>query len=81
MVGPCGRILPQWLRAACNGVSKTDIVVGKVQCVCVCVCVPEAHSMQMVGPWGRYLPQWLRAPCKGSGPARSTQHADGRTLG
>ena len=21
-----------------NGVSKTDIVVGKVQCVCVCVC-------------------------------------------
>ena len=50
-------------------------------CVCLCVCVPEAHSMQMVGPWGRYLPQWLRAPCKGSGPARSTQHADGRTLG
>ena len=83
MVGPCGKILPQWLRAPCNGVSKTDIVVGKVQCVCVCVCVcvPEAHSMQMVGPWGRYLPQWLRAPCKGSGPARSTQHADGRTLG
>ena len=71
------------LRVPCNGVSNTDIVVGKVQCVCVCVCVcvPEAHSMQMVGPWGRYLPQWLRAPCKGSGPARSTQHADGRTLG
>ena len=22
-----------------NGVSKTDIVVGKVQFVCVCVCV------------------------------------------
>ena len=22
-----------------NGVSKTDIVVDKVQCVCVCVCV------------------------------------------
>ena len=22
-----------------NGISKTDIVVGKVQCVCVCVCV------------------------------------------
>ena len=22
-----------------NGVSKTDIVVGKVLCVCVCVCV------------------------------------------
>ena len=21
-----------------NGVSETDIVVGKVQCVCVCVC-------------------------------------------
>ena len=42
---------------------------------------PEAHSMQMVGPWGRYLPQWLRVPCKGSGPARSTQYADGRTLG
>ena len=37
--------------------------------------------MQMVGPWGRYLPQWLRVPCKGSGPARSTQYADGRTLG
>ena len=36
MVGPCGRILPQWLRAPCNGVSKTDIVVGKVQCVCLC---------------------------------------------
>ena len=45
------------------------------------VAPPEAHSMQMVGPWGRYLPQWLRAPCKGSGPARSTQYADGRTLG
>ena len=55
MVGPCGRILPQWLRAPCNGVSKTDIVVGKVQCVCVCVCV---------------------CVC-----ARSTQYADGRTLG
>ena len=80
MVGPCGRILLQWLRAPCNGVSKTDIVVGKVR-VCVCVCVPEAHSMQMVGPLGRYLPQSLRAPCRGSGPARSTQHADGRTLG
>ena len=53
MVGPCGRILPQWLRGPCNGVSKTYIVVGKVQCVCVCVCV-----------------------C-----ARSTQYADGRTLG
>ena len=50
MVGPCGRILPQWLRGPCNGVSKTDIVVGKVQCVCVCVCVPEAHSMQMLDP-------------------------------
>ena len=37
--------------------------------------------MQMVGPLGRYLPQWSRAPCKGSGPARSTQYADGRTLG
>ena len=48
---------PSVLRAPCNGVSKTDIVVGKVQCVCVCVCVPEAHSMQIVGPWGRYLPQ------------------------
>ena len=24
-----------------NGVSKKDIVVGKVQCVCVCVCVLE----------------------------------------
>ena len=55
MVGPCGGILPQWLRAPCNGVSKTDIVVGKVQCVCVCVCV---------------------CVC-----ARSTQYADGRTLG
>ena len=29
-----------------NGVSKTDIVVGKVQCVCVCVCVDRwrGHS-------------------------------------
>ena len=45
------------------------------------VAPPEAHSMQMVGPWGRYLPQWLRVPCNGSGPARSTQYADGRTLG
>ena len=45
------------------------------------VAPPAAHSMQMVGPWGRYLPQWLRAPCNGSGPARSTQYADGRTLG
>ena len=29
MVGPCGRILPQWLRAPCNGVSKTDIVSSR----------------------------------------------------
>ena len=35
----------------------------------------------MVGPCGRILPHWLRAPCNGSGPATSTQYADGRTLG
>ena len=27
-----------------NGVSKTDIVVGKVQCVCVCVDRRRGHS-------------------------------------
>ena len=81
MVGPCGRILPQWLRAPCNGVSKTDIVVGKVQCVCVCVCVCARSTQYADGRTLGNLPQWLRAPCKGSGPARITQHADGRTLG
>ena len=30
-----------------NGVSKTDIVVGKVFCVCVCVCVCVCACMHV----------------------------------
>ena len=43
-----------------NGVSKTDIVVGKVQCVSVCVCCQMAGPLPLPGAlnhWGRYQPQ------------------------
>ena len=48
-----------------NGVSKTDIMVGKVVCVCVsvclCVCVlTDGGALPLPGPlnhWGRYLPK------------------------
>ena len=42
-----------------NGVSKTDIVVGKVLCVCVCV-LTDGRPLPLPGAlnhWGRYLPQ------------------------
>ena len=39
--GACMHVCVWYTELTCisNGVSKTDIVVGKVQCVCVCVCV------------------------------------------
>ena len=38
--GTCMHVCIWYTKLTCisNGVSKTDIVVGKVQCVCVCVC-------------------------------------------
>ena len=40
-IGACMHVCVWYteLTIICNGVSKTDIVVGKVLCVCVCVCV------------------------------------------
>ena len=37
--GACMHVCVWYTELTCisNGVSKTDIVVGKVQCVCVCV--------------------------------------------
>ena len=39
-IGACMHVCVWYTELTCisNGVSKTDIVVGKVQCVCVCVC-------------------------------------------
>ena len=40
-IGACMHVCVWYTELTCksNGVSKTDIVVGKVQCVSVCVCV------------------------------------------
>ena len=40
-IGACMHVCVWYTELTCisNGVSKTDIVVGKVQCVCLCVCV------------------------------------------
>ena len=40
-IGTCTHVCVWYTELTCisNGVSKTDIVVGKVQCVCVCMCV------------------------------------------
>ena len=40
-IGACMHVCVWYKELTCisNGVSKTDIVVGKVQCVCVRVCV------------------------------------------
>ena len=40
-IGACMHVCVWYTELTCisNGVSKTDIVVGKVQFVCVCVCV------------------------------------------
>ena len=39
-IGACMHVCVWYTELTCisNGVSKTDIVVGKVLCVCVCVC-------------------------------------------
>ena len=54
-IGACMHVCVWYTELTCisNGVSKTDIVVGKVQCVCVCVCVDRWRGHH----WGRYLPQ------------------------
>ena len=41
-IGACMHVCVWYTELTCisNGVSKTDIVVGKVLSVCVCVCVP-----------------------------------------
>ena len=47
-IGACMHVCVWYTELTCisNGVSKTDIVVGKVQCDCVCVCVDRwrGHS-------------------------------------
>ena len=37
-IGACMHVCVWYTELTCisNGISKTDIVVGKVQCVCVC---------------------------------------------
>ena len=44
--GACMHVCVWYTELTCisNGVSKTDIVVGKVQCVCVCVDRWRGHS-------------------------------------
>ena len=44
--GACMHVCVWYTELTCisNGVSKTDIVVGKVQCVCVCVDTWRGHS-------------------------------------
>ena len=44
--GACMHVCVWYTELTCisNGVSKTDIVVGKVQCVCVCVGRWRGHS-------------------------------------
>ena len=61
-IGACMHVCVWYTELTCisNGVSKTDIVVGKVQCVCVCVCLQMAGPLPLPGAlnhWGRYLPQ------------------------
>ena len=45
-IGACMHVCVWYSELTCisNGVSKTDIVVGKVQCVCVCVDRWRGHS-------------------------------------
>ena len=45
-IGACMQVCVWYTELTCisNGVSKTDIVVGKVQCVCVCVDRWRGHS-------------------------------------
>ena len=45
-IGACMHVCVWYTELTCisNGVSKTDIVVGKVQCVCVCVDRWQGHS-------------------------------------
>ena len=46
-IGACMHVCIWYTELTCisNGVSKTDIVVGKVQCVCVCVDRWRGHSL------------------------------------
>ena len=45
-IGACMHVCVWYTELTCisNGVSKTDIVMGKVQCVCVCVDRWRGHS-------------------------------------
>ena len=45
-IGACMHVCVWYTELTCisNGVSKTEIVVGKVQCVCVCVDRWRGHS-------------------------------------
>ena len=59
-IGACMHVCVWYTELTCisNGVSKTDIVVGKVQCVCVCVDRWRGHSRCRAPlTLGRYLPQ------------------------
>ena len=60
-IGACMHVCVWYTELTCisNGVSKTDIVVGKVQCVCVCV-LTDGGPLPLPGALnhlGRYLPQ------------------------
>ena len=49
-IGACMHVCVWYTELTCisNGVSKTDIVVGKVQCVCVCV-LTDGGATPVVG--------------------------------
>ena len=58
-IGACMHVCVWYTELTCisNGVSKTDIVVGKVLCVCVCVLAGPLPLPGALNHWGRYLPQ------------------------
>ena len=64
-IGACMHVCVWYTELTCisNGVSKTDIVVGKVLyvcvCMCVCVCGIQSRLVYRIGPLKRTL--WVRS--------------------
>ena len=58
-IGACMHVCVWYTELTCisNGVSKTDIVVGKVQCVCIDRWRGPLPLPGALNHWGRYLPQ------------------------